>query len=222
MATPIHPQRPEIERQQTAALLALLRRITATNPFQIAKLGKTKLPETIPDLRAYVRELPFTTKAELSADQTAHPPYGTNLTESLASYTRCHQTSGTSGKPLRWLDTPESWDWMIANWQTIYRAAGITRDDSLYFAFSFGPFIGFWLAFEAAVRMGARCLPGGGMSTAARVRAIIETASPPSAALPPTPNTLPTPPPPKDSISATPVSAPSLLPANPVAPFPQS
>lgn len=174
MATEIHPQRSEIERQQTTALLALLRRVTATNPFQIAKLGKRKLPETVTNLRAFLRELPFTTKAELSADQTAHPPYGTNLTEPLSAYTRCHQTSGTSGKPLRWLDTPESWDWMIANWQTIYRAAGVTRDDSLYFAFSFGPFIGFWLAFEAAVRMGARCLPGGGMSTAARVRAIIE------------------------------------------------
>lgn len=174
MANETFPQRPEIERRQTTALLALLRRVTATNPFQIAKLGRATVPETLPDVRAYLRELPFTTKAELAADQAAHPPYGTNLTEPLAAYTRCHQTSGTSGKPLRWLDTPDNWDWMIANWQTIYRAAGVTREDSIFFAFSFGPFIGFWLAYEAALRMGARCLPGGGMSTAARARAIIE------------------------------------------------
>ena len=38
------------------------------------------------------------------------------------------------------------------------------------FAFSFGPFIGFWLAFESAARLGCLCLPGGGLSSAARLR----------------------------------------------------
>lgn len=168
------PQRPEIRRRQFEALLELLRGVRETNPFQKAKLGRVVLPETSEDFEGFLAALPFTTKAELSVDQAAQPPYGTNLTFPITRYTRCHQTSGTSGRPLRWLDTPESWDWMMANWQTIYRAAGITRDDAIFFAFSFGPFIGFWLAFEAAVRLGARCIPGGGMSSVARVRAILE------------------------------------------------
>jgi phenylacetate-CoA ligase len=42
------------------------------------------------------------------------------------------------------------------------------------FAFSFGPFLGFWLAFEAAARLGALCLPGGGLSSAARLRVMQE------------------------------------------------
>jgi phenylacetate-CoA ligase len=42
------------------------------------------------------------------------------------------------------------------------------------FTFSFGPFIGFWLAFEAAARMGCLCLPGGGLHSAARLRAILD------------------------------------------------
>ena len=46
--------------------------------------------------------------------------------------------------------------------------------DRVYFAFSFGPFIGFWLAFEAAQRLGCLCLPGGGLSTQGRLRAILE------------------------------------------------
>src|SRR2546425_1064994 len=80
----------------------------------------------------------------------------------------------TSGTPLRWLDTPESWDWMLESWMEILRVAGARAGDRIYFAFSFGPFIGFWLAFEAAARLGCLCLPGGGLSSAARLRAILD------------------------------------------------
>ena len=118
--------------------------------------------------------LPFTTKAELVADQAAHPPYGTNLTRPLADYTRLHQSSGTtSGRPLCWLDTPESWNWIVSRWDIIYRHVGIQTDDRFYFAFSFGPFLGFWSAFESASRSHF-CLPAGGLSSSARLRQIID------------------------------------------------
>ena len=65
----------------------------------------------------FTRLVPFTTKTELIEDQKAHPPYGSNLTFPLERYTRFSQTSGTSAAPLRWLDTPESWEWMLDNWQ---------------------------------------------------------------------------------------------------------
>jgi phenylacetate-CoA ligase len=116
----------------------------------------------------------FTTKQELIDDQAAHPPYGTNLTFPLERYTRFCQTSGTSGHPLRWLDTPESWNWMLDNWDRVYESAGITAKDRIFFAFSFGPFLGFWTAFEAATRMGALAIPGGGMRTAVRLQTILE------------------------------------------------
>ena len=116
----------------------------------------------------------FTNKQELIDDQAAHPPYGTNLTFPLEQYTRFCQTSGTSGHPLRWLDTTESWNWMLGNWDRVYEAAGITAKDRIFFAFSFGPFLGFWTAFESATRMGALAIPGGGMRTAVRLRTILE------------------------------------------------
>ena len=56
--------------------------------------------------------LPFTTKIEIQADQQRFQPYGSNLTLDLSRYTRFHQTSGTTGTPVRWLDTPESWEWV--------------------------------------------------------------------------------------------------------------
>jgi phenylacetate-CoA ligase len=118
--------------------------------------------------------LPFTTKAELVADQERQPPYGTLVTYEPDRYTRLHQTSGTKGAPLRWLDTPQSWQWMLGCWRTIYGVVGLTAADRLLFAFSFGPFLGFWTAFEAAQQLGCLCLAAGGMSSGARLRMLLD------------------------------------------------
>lgn len=147
--------------------------VTHANPFYQAKLAGISPPKSWAE---FTERVPFTTKAELVADQRQHPPYGTNLTFPLDRYTRCHQTSGTQGAPLRWLDTPESWSEMTDDWVAVFRAAGIDPRDRILFAFSFGPFLGFWLAFEAGQRIGALCLAGGGMSTAVRLRVLRENA----------------------------------------------
>jgi phenylacetate-CoA ligase len=118
--------------------------------------------------------LPFTTKDELVASQAAHPPYGEALTLPPDHYVRLHQTSGTKGSPLRWLDTAESWEWMLGCWRKMFDIAGITSTDRLLFAFSFGPFLGFWTAFEAASRMGCLTLPAGGLSSGARLRMLLD------------------------------------------------
>ena len=120
--------------------------------------------------------LPLTTKGELIADQTAHQPFGTNLTYPIERYVRVHQTSGSSGdRPLRWLDTAESWAWWLSIWSDhVYRAAGVGSGDRIFFAFSFGPFIGFWSAFGGAERLGALALSGAGMTTEQRVRSLLD------------------------------------------------
>jgi phenylacetate-CoA ligase len=120
--------------------------------------------------------LPLTTKDEVTADQQANPPFGTNLTFPIERYTRLHQTSGTSGtQPLRWLDTPESWGWWTRIWaEHVFRSAGVQPSDRVFFAFSFGPFIGFWSAFSGAERLGALVIPGGAMTTEQRWRTMLE------------------------------------------------
>src|SRR5437773_8494140 len=95
-------------------------------------------------------ELPITTKEELLEDQAFNPPFGSNLTYPIENYVRIHQTSGTAGTPLLWLDTQESWDWWLRCWGEVYQGAGVRPGDRVYVAFSFGPFIGFWAAFEGA------------------------------------------------------------------------
>ena len=118
--------------------------------------------------------LPFTTRAEIQQDQIDSPPYGRILTHPVSHYHRLHQTSGSAGVPLRWLDTPASWAWWKRCWGIIYAAAGVTAEDRLFFPFTFGPFIGFWGAFEAAVSMGNLSLPAGGMTTKARLRHLLD------------------------------------------------
>jgi len=146
----------------------MLREILRTNAFYRRKLSASvSLDEW--------GSLPFTTKAELSHDQAEHPPYGTALTYPLERYVRLHQTSGTTGKPLRILDTQESWRWWSGLWTRIYRAAGVTSADRIYFAFSFGPFIGFWSAFTGAETLGALCISGGAQTSAERLEQIVAT-----------------------------------------------
>ena len=159
---------------QLEHLRILLRAIRPTNVFYESRLSVADVDDSISSLEEFSKRCPFTTKDELAADQAANPPYGTNLTFPLEQYTRIHQTSGTTGQPLRWLDTPESWQGMLESWQTVYRAADISATDRILFAFSFGPFIGFWMAFEAAVQMRCLCFPGGGLTSATRLRLLLE------------------------------------------------
>jgi phenylacetate-CoA ligase len=119
------------------------------------------------------QDIPFTTKQQLVEDQGNHPPFGTNLTFPVENYTRIHQTSGTAGRPILWLDTPESWDWWLRCWAEVFKGAGVRRGDRVYVAFSFGPFIGFWTAFEAAQRIGLMSISGGGQSTEQRLQSIL-------------------------------------------------
>ena len=166
--------RREIESQQLEKLQRLLSLVRAQNPFYKQKYAATEsFSMKITSLKEFSQRIPFTTKDELVNDQLGHPPYGSNLTFSLKRYTRYSQTSGTSGQPLRWLDTPESWDSMIKTWLTVYRAGGVSAQDRLFIPFSFGPFLGFWTAFEAAVQLGCLCIPGGGLTTLGRLKCIM-------------------------------------------------
>ncbi len=165
----------------TAHQLSLLRKLVQTlaeaNRYYAPRLEQARLTGELGGLDEFFRCMPFTRKEEIAADQLEHPPYGTNLTYPLAAYNRFTQTSGTSGAPLRWLDTPESWQWMLDNWKQVLSSADVKPGAAVYFAFSFGPFLGFWTAFEAACQFGCRCLPGGGLSSLARLQAIRDNAA---------------------------------------------
>jgi phenylacetate-CoA ligase len=168
------PTHEKIERLQLRKLRSLLEAILPANPFYARKLAACGAASSPASLEAYARTIPPTTRHELVRDRLANPPYGTNLTFPLEAYVRCHQTSGTTTVPIRWLDTAESWSLIVDNWVQILHAAGVTRRDRFFFAFSFGPFLGFWSALEAVQRLGCFCFAGGSMSSMGRLQAILD------------------------------------------------
>jgi len=115
--------------------------------------------------------LPLTTKEQLQST-SKDEPFAANLTYPIDHYVRCHQTSGTRGRPLTVLDTGADWQWWVECWQFVLDAAAITPSDRALLAFSFGPFIGFWSAFDALTARGALAVPSGGLNSLARVEMI--------------------------------------------------
>jgi len=151
----------------------LVTRVLASDNFNSTRLRTAGFLSPAAVLDRW-EEVPFTTKADLLADAQAHPPFGSIATEPPSQYTRFCQTSGTStGQPLAWLDTPDSWQVLLDCWHTVFDAVGLLPgEDRIFFAFSFGPFLGFWTAFEAAA-MDYLAIPSGGMSSEARLAAML-------------------------------------------------
>lgn len=164
--------RKALEEHQVKRLREMLQPVLETNEFYRKKLLKNGALEI--NALEQLKELPFTTKSELVQDQLDHPPFGTDLTYPLERYIRVHQTSGTTGKPLYWFDTEADWRWWAECWEAVFEAAGVRPEDRIYFAFSFGPFIGFWSGWEGARKLGALAISGGGQSTSQRLKAIID------------------------------------------------
>ncbi len=156
---------------QSEKLRALMKEISA-NEFYREKLRGVDFDaiKSTDDLRA----IPFTTKTEMVEEQLSHPPYGRLLTYPLSRYLYFHQTSGTTGNPLKCLDTRESWEWWKKCWGYVYRGAGVTEDDAVFCAFSFGPYLSHWAGISGAWHVGAMSIAGGGMNSEQRLQTILD------------------------------------------------
>ena len=161
--------RERLRTLQFQKLQKLLGEISGRNRFYTKKWNDAGI--VAPGIQSFAdfQKLPFTYKSELVRAQEEAPPFGTNATFSVDTYTRVHQTSGTTGTPLRVVDTPESWEWWGDCWGHVLKAAGVTAADRVFLAFSFGPFIGFWATVEGARKVGAMVIPGGGWDSIQRL-----------------------------------------------------
>src|SRR5262245_25932515 len=129
---------PEALRaHQWTRFAGLARGILPRNKF-ITEKWRAEGVESPDDLQRWSDffRLPLIRKGELVDDQAAHPPFGTNVTFPLDRYVRVHQTSGTTGVPIRWLDTQQSWDWWARCWGFVLRGAGLGPGDRVFFPFS--------------------------------------------------------------------------------------
>lgn len=154
--------------RQLTLLNRLLQSIIPKNEFYTAKLGGANLPLTS---MAQLDEFAYTFKDELLGGESSGG-FAANLTFPPEQYTRFHRTSGTRGRPMVVLDTANDWQWWMESWQYVLDSADLKSTDRVVMAFSFGPFIGFWSAFDAVAERGALVAPTGAMNTLARLELI--------------------------------------------------
>jgi phenylacetate-CoA ligase len=161
--------REDLRDLQLRKLASLLEVIWKRNRFYTTKLETAGFAPG--DLRTLddLARLPFTTKAELLEAQADGGLLSANCTFPEEVYTRIHQTSGTTGEPLRVYDTAESWAWWARCWAHVLTGAGLNQRDRLFLPFSFGPFIGFWAAVGGAELIGALVISGGGSDSRQRL-----------------------------------------------------
>ena len=94
-----------IQETQLSKIDRLLREVVPANPFYARKFARCSLPRRFASVDEYARVVPATSRYELVRDRMENPPYGTNLTYPLQQNVLCHQTSGTTTLPIRWLDS---------------------------------------------------------------------------------------------------------------------
>ncbi len=133
-------------------------------PLYQERLAQIELPLTN---LAQITSIPILTKDDLLPGLPA-----TICGLPRHDYVRAHQTSGSTGSPILMLDTAADWRWWIETWQYVLDVAEVSSNDTAFMAFSYGPFIGFWSAHDAIVDRRALVVPGGGMTTQARLHAI--------------------------------------------------
>ena len=167
--------REELQALQLLKLRRLCEWAYATTPFHQRKFDEAGFrPEhiqTFDDLR----RIPFMTREEWMASLQEKPLFGDTLATDPARAIRYHLTSGTSGRtPIRVLDGTKDWDWISEMWCYGLWGFGIRPEDSVYFAFGYGSFIGFWGAHYACEKIGALVVPGGAQTTESRIKQIVE------------------------------------------------
>jgi phenylacetate-CoA ligase len=149
------------EPSQLEKLNQLLAALWESNQFYRAKwLAAGVKPgrlRSLDDLQNY----PLTTRVELARDQQAHPPFGTNHTFPVSSFTRLHRSSGTTGTPVFWGDDAASWRALISSSRTLWERAGVGREDRVFLAMPFGASLGPWSMAAGGWELGCLCFAPG-------------------------------------------------------------
>lgn len=145
-----------------------------TSPFYKKKLHGIE-PEDIGTFED-IAKVPITEKEELrEAQEGKNPfPYGDLLAVPPEKLSVFHQTSGTTGKPVYFPDTYESWQWVVEVWCYILYAAGFRPQDRVFLPFGYNVYIAFWQGHYAAEKLGCEVVPGGALDTKGRILKIKE------------------------------------------------
>jgi phenylacetate-CoA ligase len=167
--------REDIDALQLSKVRRLIEWADASVPWQSKRLRDAGITADQIRSLADLQDVPFMTRDEWMQGQIDDPPYGPNIAAPIDAAIRYHMTSGTTGKtPIRVLDGTKDWEWISEMWCYGFWGFGVRPRDIVFFAFSYGTFVGFWGAHYACEKIGCLVLPGGNMTTEARVRQIFD------------------------------------------------
>src|SRR4051812_20972625 len=110
---------------------------------------------------ADLAELPLTTKAELRADQAAHPPFGSRLCTPREALVRLHVTSGTTGEPVAIGFTRSDHAANSAIGGAAFRIAGVRPDHTIAHCLNYALYAGGIADHMALEATGATVVPVG-------------------------------------------------------------
>ena len=167
--------REQIEQLQLAKLRRMAEYANERVPFHQRKFKEAGFsPDQLRSLDD-LRRIPYMTREEWMESLQDKPLFGDLLSTDPTNAIRYHLTSGTTGRtPIRVLDSAKDWEWIAEMWCYGLWGFGIRPEDTVYFAFGYGSFIGFWGAHYACEKMGALVIPGGAQTTEARIKQIVE------------------------------------------------
>ncbi|HEX2050032.1 MAG TPA: AMP-binding protein [Actinomycetota bacterium] len=167
--------RAELEALQVRKLRRLVAWADANVPYHSKRLRDAGVTAESINSLDDIRRIPFTTREEWMQGQIEDPPYGPILAAPRDTAIRYHMTSGTTGRtPIRVLDSMKDWEWIAEMWCYGFWGFGVRPHDTVFFAFSYGTFVGFWGAHYACEKIGCLVLPGGNMTTEGRVKQILD------------------------------------------------
>ncbi|HEX3548728.1 MAG TPA: AMP-binding protein [Candidatus Elarobacter sp.] len=105
--------------------------------------------------------VPTIAKADLRADQAAHPPFGSYLCADRSQLFHVHGTSGTSGRPTAFAWTRDDYARIAEAHARIMWSFGLRPHDLVFIGSIFSLYVGSWGALAGVERLGAAAFPFG-------------------------------------------------------------
>jgi phenylacetate-CoA ligase len=167
--------RAELEQHKLRKLRDQLSHVCERSPFYRRKLHAAGIkPDDIRTMADACR-IPFTEKNELKQSQADHPPWGDFGCIAPEEACRVFQTTGTTGTPVRIMLNRKDWHENFYEQFMHFRCGyGLTEKDVLFVPFNYGLYIAWWGFQSTMEKAGLTIIPGGGLSSKARLQALFD------------------------------------------------
>ena len=167
--------REELEKRQLKYFRKQMKYVIEKSPFYRRKFKAAGVTPNDIKTMDDVRQVPFTTKQELLKSQEEHPIFGDFICIRPEEAVRVFQTSGTTGVPLKIPFNQKDWFKICFDqFAHFLYGYGIESKDVAFFPFTYGTFIAWWGIQAAMEQLGVTIIPGGGQTSDARVKSIVD------------------------------------------------